>query len=242
MESSINQKSQELCFALLRVAAHIRRFELRRTIERLSYHLLENISYQNPEMALSTIDALRNFVVLGKNIYEIEINNARILDRELEQLANAFRQSTGLSALPDLESFFTKSILVRKAHEKKTTIAPRIAPRETPSEVIVSESEVEEAISQIKKSGNQESGNEDSLIRQNKIEELLRSSASNRLALKDFIAAFPEVSERTIRNDLRRLFERGRITRQGSGGPANYYTLSANGGQGGVINLPPASL
>ncbi len=238
MDSSINQRSQELCFALLRVAAHIRRFELRRTIERLSYHLLESISYQNPEMALSTIDALRNFVVLGKNVYEIENVNAKILDRELEQLSNAFRHSTGLSALPDLESFFTKNILVRHAAEKKV----KIEPKQAPQEVIVAESDVEEALTQMRQSGNEESGNEEAAIRQNKIESLLQSAPMNRLALKDFIAAFPEVSERTIRNDLRRLFDGGRIVRQGSGGPANYYTLGAKRVSQGVINLPAASL
>jgi hypothetical protein len=189
-------------------------------------------------MALSTIDALRNFVVLGKNIYEIENVNAKILDRELEQLSNAFRHSTGLSALPDLESFFTKSIIVRNAAEKKV----KIAPKQAPSEVVVPESDVEEALAQIRQSGNEESGNEESVIRQDKMENLLKSAPMNRLALKDFIAAFPEVSERTIRNDLRRLFDTGRIERQGSGGPANYYTLGGKSTSQGVINLPAASL
>lgn len=221
MNQAIFRKSQELSFALLRVAGHIRRFELRRTIERLSYHLLENISYQNPEMSLSTIDALRNFVVLGKNIYEVETVNAKILERELEHLSNMVKEQLGLSTLPDLETMFTKDIQVRREAQKKPQ------PKAEPVEVLIDEAEVEAAIKEygneeIPEMRKEERGNEE---RKAKIIEAISSSNDKKLNFGDIANLFPEVSDRTIRYDLHSLVSEGRVVRQGSGGPGNFYTL-----------------
>lgn len=215
MEIAIFRKAQELSFALLRVAAHVRRFELRQTLERLSYHLLENISYQNQEMTIRTIDALRNFVQLGKNIYEIETLNAKILDRELEHLGNQIRKISGLGGIHDLETLFTKEVTVKN------------------QESGIRNKEEE------KEYGNEETGNEETEVildtetgtRKQRIIDIISSSTDKRLSLKEIVAAFPEVSSRTIRNDLKRLFEEGKVMRQGPGGPASYYELST-----GVIN------
>ncbi len=209
MNALIRQKSQELSFALLRVAAHIRRYELRRNLERLTYHLLENVSYQNPEIALSSIEAIRNFVLLGKNIYEIEAVNAKILNRELEQLSNEIHRFEGTTALPDLESMFTKKIEIKPE----------------PKEVIIPEEEMPNPAIE---SGNQEMDNAEygnTEIRKGKIFAMLATAPEKRLSLKEIVAAFPEVSDRTIRYDLKRLFEQGKVIRQGSGGPSNYYMV-----------------
>lgn len=211
MNSSINRKGQELCFALLRISAHIRRFELRRTIERLSYHLLENISYQNPEMTLSTIEAIRNFVVLGKNIYEIEPVNAKILERELERLGSDVRSLEGILDIPDLETMFSKSVEIKRSKPKTETNDSKEMP--TNEEVKSGNPEVE-----LLEDGSSE-------IRKEKIIQMISSSPEKRLPLKDIVSAFPEVSDRTIRYDLKKLFLEGGVVRQGSGGPSNYYTL-----------------
>ncbi|MDP1689430.1 MAG: DeoR family transcriptional regulator [bacterium] len=44
-------------------------------------------------------------------------------------------------------------------------------------------------------------------------------------AMKDLIAAFPDVSERTLRYDLQKMNDRQIIERIGSGGPASYYVV-----------------
>jgi DeoR/GlpR family transcriptional regulator of sugar metabolism len=41
--------------------------------------------------------------------------------------------------------------------------------------------------------------------------------------LKELQNALPDVSERTLRYDLQRLIESGKIERLGSGGPATFY-------------------
>lgn len=236
MNSFITQKSQELSFALLRVAGHIRRFELRRTIERLSYHLLENISYENPEMSLTTIAALRNFVTLAKNVYEIETLNARILDRELEHLAAEVRKHAGVDSLPDLETLFTQRVEMRQNAAKKNTAKVSVLPDSAPSEVVIPESEVQK-----ENVIHNEIEDRNAAIRRDKLFLMISTAPEKRLALKEIVAAFPDVSERTLRYDLKRLTEQGRIIRQGSGGPSNYYIVSSPSIQG-VINSNATSL
>ena len=46
--------------------------------------------------------------------------------------------------------------------------------------------------------------------------------------IKDLIAAFPGVSERTLRYDLQKFCEEGIIERVGLGGPGTYYQLKAS--------------
>src|SRR3989344_4627382 len=123
--SFIAQKAQELCFALVRISSSMRRRELSRTIERLSYHLLENASYDNSEMTISTISALRNFVLLGKNIYEIDPANAKIIERELERLENEIRRRAGVNELPDLQTIFTQPVEIRQVKKGKSRNAAK---------------------------------------------------------------------------------------------------------------------
>jgi len=237
MNELIIRKSQELCFALLRVAAHIRRYEMRKTLERLTYHLLENVSYQNAEMSLGTISAIRNFVVLGKNIYEIEPVNAKILERELDLLAKELQLAGGVTRIEDLESLFTKQVAITKspvaAKSQKATKAAETAIE--PEEVFIDDFEINYGESEINNPAMRQSGNENAAIgnaeegnsamRKDKIFVMLSTAPEKRLALKELIAAFPGVSERTIRYDLKKLTEGGRIVRQGSGGPSSYYTV-----------------
>src|SRR3989344_5914990 len=53
------------------------------------------------------------------------------------------------------------------------------------------------------------------------------NNSTNPLAikLKDLITEFPDISERTLRYDLKRLCEQGIIEHVGNGGPASYYRL-----------------
>ncbi len=65
-------------------------------------------------------------------------------------------------------------------------------------------------------------------MRQARIIEIIRQSASGKIQLRDLVAEFPGISERTIRYDLKRLSEENKIERQGSGGPSNFYVLKQN--------------
>ncbi len=267
MTDLIVRKAQETSFALLKIAAYIRRFELRQRIEKLSYHLLENISYQNPEVATNTITALRNFVLLGKNIYEIEPKNALILDRELEALHNEISRFSGTSESLDVSTLFSVNLPVHtkpeegrvsqvkvKSSKPKTVLIPRETSSEwqfhIPEEILIKDSEVSEEPIPEAEEVNVAINNQAILpalalamegdntanrtarlhedygeARQEKMIALIASSENRQMQLKDFIAAFPEISDRTIRYDLKKLTDSGKIVRQGSGGPANYYEL-----------------
>lgn len=254
MNDSIIRKSQELCFALLRIAAHIRRYEMRKTLERLTYHLLENVSYQNAEMSLGTISAIRNFVILGKNIYEVEPVNAKILERELDVLSREIRLDGGLTRIDDLDSIFTKHIEINRPAESQKIVKQKrvVESKKTnnqqfiPEEVIIDDFEINYGESEMDNAAMRQFGNDNAAIgnmeesnsamRQDKIFIMLSTAPEKRLALKELIAAFPEVSERTIRYDLKKLTEEGRVIRQGSGGPSSYYTAQMSA-LPDVINL-----
>ena len=62
-----------------------------------------------------------------------------------------------------------------------------------------------------------------STIRQSAILEKIRQSGNKQSQLKDIIAAFPDISERTMRYDLQKLCFQGLIERIGNGGPGSYY-------------------
>ncbi len=65
----------------------------------------------------------------------------------------------------------------------------------------------------------------DSAIRQSAIVDKIRQSGNQETQLKDIIAGFNDVSERTIRYDLQKLCNQGILERIGSGGPSTYYKI-----------------
>lgn len=239
MNTAIAQKTQEIAFALIRISAYIRRFELRKNIERLSYHLVENIAFQNPEMAISTIAALRAFVLLGKNIYEIETINARVIDRELETLENEVRRVVGFGSAGSIESLFTKNIEMKRespVRPEKKVAPPKDRRDFVPDEVKISDAEIGNAEIEYG-NGNEEIGNDNAaMIRRNKIIAMLSTAPEYRLSFREIADAFPEMSERMIRYDLKSLSESGKVVRQGGGGPSNYYQVIKEA-SAPVINL-----
>jgi hypothetical protein len=70
-----------------------------------------------------------------------------------------------------------------------------------------------------------EKDKENSAMRQSAIVDIMRQVQNCRI--KDLIAAFPGISERTLRYDLQKLCETGAIERMGTGGPGTYYQLKA---------------
>ncbi len=219
MQKMIIQKGQEIAFAVIKIAAYIRRTELRQRIEKLSYDLLQNMAFSNPETILPVFNAIRQFIILGKNLYEIEPVNAKILERELESLETDIRQISGLAEKIDAASLFTVKVPIKKQVARS---APEVRSKNDFQEVIIDDSEIgnEPVTSELDNTAEYTAK-----MRQDKIMELLGSAISGKLQLRDFIAVFPELSERTIRNDLKILTDSGKIMRQGDGGPSNYYVI-----------------
>ena len=205
------EKAQEIAFALIRLAGYVRRPSLRKFIENSAYQLIDDLSRQNFESAVLSIQAIRGFALLGKNLYEIEPKNYFLLENELEQLNTAIRQEYGIAESIDMRQFISTKLPIKKAQEKKEVVDS--------GEILVNENEIgnEFVTTEADYSMNE---------RQDRIMSLIASQ--RKMQLRDFISAFPGVSERTLRYDLKRLFEQGRVVRQGSGGPGSFYVIKEN--------------
>ena len=203
----ISQKAQEISLALIKISVYIRRAELKGRFELLAFDLLERVAGKDFESALSILDVLRALISFGKTIYEIEPYNVRILLQELDGLSAAIQKELGLNEGFDIDSIFSKPV--------SSIIERSSIDHSTPGNREGDDYNREDQVS---------SGN--SAIRQSAIVERIRQSGN--AAMKDIIAAFPEVSERTLRYDLQKLCFSGAIQRVGNGGPSSYYIL---GGQ-----------
>jgi predicted HTH transcriptional regulator len=150
-------------------------------------------------------------MLLGKNLYEIEPKNYLLLEKEFSRLNTAIRQESGIAESIDLHQLISVKIPVKK--QEKQNVGQR------GNEIVVDEAEIgnEFVTTEADYSMNE---------RQDKIMGLI--AAQKKMQLRDFISAFPGVSERTLRYDLKRLFEQGRVVRQGSGGPGSYYVVKEN--------------
>lgn len=201
----VNQKSQEISYALVRVAAYIRRQDLRQRIEKLAFQLVEDIGLDNLESAIKTSNALESLITIGKSIYEIEPTNAKVIIGELASLNSSMRQTIGIDGPPQLESVFSRppAVIEENRQEFGNTANSRY------------------------ENGNGNGNGINAAIRQSAILERIRQSENRQIQLKDIIAAFPEVSERTMRYDLQKLCIQGLIERMGNGGPGSYYVIKA---------------
>ncbi|TSC89703.1 MAG: hypothetical protein G01um10143_193 [Parcubacteria group bacterium Gr01-1014_3] len=217
---SIDQKAKEISYALFRVAVYIRRTYLKERIEQLAFQLAEQVATEDLKAGIRTLTSLSVLVELGKQVYEIEKNNALVLLREFGALNAAIRQIAELDSantgVPVLESMFSKQ--------------PITLP--TTNAAIVNEGSARPLPGIMQDSAmNQANGNGiTATIRQSAILDKIRQSnarggQAGNLPLKDIIAAFPEVSERTMRYDLQKLCAQGLIERVGNGGPASYYVI-----------------
>lgn len=197
MSKFIKEKSQEISFAVLRVAAYVRRFDLRKKLEELSYHLIENIYYGNEELSLSTISTIEGFLTLSRNVYEIEPINYKILMDQLAILRRELLTAKTATAGVSIDDIF-------KAKNEEAVVP---------------------AIRQNREYGNNVATEPSASTsdRQKAIVSAIRQFAGMKMQLKDIVPLFPGVSSRTLRYDLKQLCERGELVREGNGGPSNFY-------------------
>lgn len=214
---SIDQKAKEISYALFRVAVYVRRAYLKDRIEQLAFQLSEQVATEDLKAGIKTLTSLSILVELGKQVYEIEKNNALVLLLEFGALNAAMRQIAELDSanagIPVLESMFSKQPI--SLTTANAAITNEDSARPLPG--IMRDSAINQA------NGNGSGNGITATIRQSAILDKIRQS--NNLPLKDIIAAFPEVSERTMRYDLQKLCAQGLIDRVGNGGPASYYVI-----------------
>jgi len=210
----LKDKAREISYALVRVSFYVKRNELRARLDSLAVELLEdsakasvNSLPENLNKALADISSLDSLVRLGHSIYEIEPVNATILVRELDVLNAAIRQYGNLDEpLPDLNDIFKiKNLELSNDYLKEN---------------------LESIDSEVNQDNNKPNGNSlNTAIRQSAIINRIKSGNGNGCRLKELLAEFPDVSDRTLRYDLKKLCEQGIIERVGNGGPASYYTV-----------------
>lgn len=248
----LKQKAREISYALNRVSFYIKRDDLRSRLERLSFEFLENVAVSSEDVSdkqtfikvfknIAAIDAL---VRIGHSLYEIEPVNANILVREIDSFNSAIRQlveansAIGNSANPfageelNLESIFS--------------MPPAIIRQPADNSAIVDKEKeiVEKAYSAASNEfGNASNGSaqvrqaDSSIaIRQELIVDKIRQIG--RANLRELLARFPGVSERTLRYDLQKLCDQGLVERMGNSGPGTSYSLKEKEAVSTVIKRP----
>ena len=217
---SFRQKAREIAYLLARVSYQIKRQSLRSRIEELAVLLAEyaaksSVLKDNSTIAslCAVVSALDVLVRYGHSLYEIEPVNATSLVHELHSFNSAIRQFAELpnADIAELPNYGNNEDEKRKGKEKFSKKMVK-----TTDESGNRQSDILEKV----KSGN--------------IADLELGKLS--FKLKDVIAAFPGISERTLRYDLQRLCEQAVFERIGEGGPGTYYRVRQE--TEGLVEIP----
>ncbi len=210
--SPISQKCHDISYAVFRCAAVMTNAELRKEIENAAVDFLanlpalSNIKDQMSDIFASPVDKLERLISLAESVEEMKTVNAMVLRRELGNLQTAIQAhqasiklaSTGNDL--DISGMFAASTLPNKLIESKKSIAP-----------------IEIKLRSVSASSERDSITD----RQRSILRHVREIPFCRL--RNILEAMPEVSERTIRNDIQNLIEKQLVKRIGGGGPNSYF-------------------
>lgn len=211
MSPFILQKTKEISLAFLKISALMSRKSLSSKIEKLAFNLVEHAAEKNARRSISDLEALSLLAALAVRIYELSPSNERVLQREINLLVETIKQEAKIEEYVDVQSLFSQEPREFTGSFAKTNNQPKSADSNENGKVI--------------KNGNA-NGNGNGIgatIRQSAIINKIRQSG--KAALKDIIAEFPNVSERTLRYDLHKLCSQNIIEKVGNGGPSTYYVL-----------------
>lgn len=194
----------ELTYALYRVAEPMRHQELKSRIETWSVTFLESSLLSDMKSIARDIHMLEHMIILGEAVGEIPYYSSEILRVQFEKIKSAMRQynEERIAAL-SIKDLFADSV---ETNNGDFSSVPHRQKADFPLN-----------IGHIDKRNDLET----SIGRRNIIVEKIRQLGN--AAMKDIVAAFPSVSERTLRYDLRKLCERAVLERVGNGGPASFY-------------------
>jgi hypothetical protein len=243
---SIRKKAQEVSFVLLKIAGYIRHKELAARLESVSYQLIESLYSDDFKTAMSKVEAAIGLSSLASNIGEMNPNNTTIVLRELENLKSGiaqYQEAREVREMPSVEGLFSKLTIAAPVKQ----VRPQPALSQKPA---IAVSNVQVKAAPIAQPIGENSGA--AIIRQDTILATIKLASGARLQLKDIIAAFPDISERTLRYDLVKLCQIGKLRREGTGGPSNFYVATSHNlapatevhplSNEGVMNTQPTSL
>lgn len=213
------REAENICLVLIKTIASVRRSEMRQRIERLVFDLLDTSAMGNIEEKLIILARLERFLRFGIMIYEIEPMNGRHVIEDIEKLrqrislADQFGNEFGNQGNPLPLS--QKSVKTEQdAPSKKSSPLKDTGQKEE------KKSEGKNADHR-----NEEEEADNSAMRQSAIMDIIRQSGNKRISSKELIAAFPDISQRTLRYDLQKLCRQGIIVRIGEGGPNTAYEM-----------------
>lgn len=229
------QRSFEVVWAVFRVGEFVGRKELRKLLEKRALEYPSSKTVDN-------LGALEEVVRLAMQIGEIKDINGRVLLRETNNLRNALSEITHNTdrgrklGEESIEKIFENSSIsdsgkILPDYESedgneyiKSADKPPVL---NDSEISTHESikKVSEPISKIE-SGNTlpDRGFMTSYERKQVILNLLKSR--NMCGMREIVAVLPNISERTLRYDVKGLVDRKLVERVGRGGPDSFLRLS----------------
>ena len=193
----------QISHALFRVCNYVKQKDVRARIEAHAVYLLESGASSDLEGMRRALGTIEKLVFLGEEIGEIHYHHPQILHGQFANLkvllaAEEERVRVEL-AIADIFSGDYEKHLPNKSNLSNTTNVAN---------------------------GNAATSNGNGtwhVERHELIADKIRQLGN--AAMRDVIAAFPDVSERTLRYDLQKLCDRQIIERIGNGGPASFYKI-----------------
>ena len=249
---SIDETARNLSIVLIKISVYARRSDFRSRLERLSFQLIESVATRDVPVITSILASVKALISVGQMIYEVETMNAAFILSEISRFEDLIKE---FSAFSDHSHFSTKSLFTpldtsgNAAIEQKTAsrraevrvkksniyVTQEISAGDKEEKVVKPDNATKGILLEDLKSSLRQSLSETNVLnspkddnatmRQSAILDKIRQSNDNQAQLKDVIAAFPSVSERTLRYDLARLSTQGIIERIGPGGPGTYYKI-----------------
>lgn len=187
--------AHDIAFAVFRVAGLAKNLKLKISLEDAAVNLISDLNRP-------TVDKLALFIKLAVSVGEMKPANADILKRELCKLnEEIYRLMIGEREDINLEKFFSET-------SKTITFGNESG----------NESGNNAATGKVGKTGNQVMDRQASMV------EFMHNFPDD-CRMKNILAAFPKVSERTLRNDIQNLISEGTVERMGNSGPNTSFKL-----------------
>lgn len=197
-----NQQILEFVSFLFRVSSEVKHGNLKSKLEESGISLLVSHSAGDMGGFNKELGILEELTLLGESIGEIYGEHAHLLYRQYGNMKAAIQEK------------------LRNEMESVSVLGKEISARNQDAvEAELDRINLKKEAAIIKEA----SFNAGAVERQDQVVDKIRQLGN--AAMKDVIAAFPEVSERTLRYDLQKLCEQSKIERIGPGGPGSYYRL-----------------
>ncbi|HEY4524025.1 MAG TPA: DeoR family transcriptional regulator [Candidatus Paceibacterota bacterium] len=214
----------ELAHALFRVAESVRHQELKSRIETWGVTFLESSLLSDVKSIGRDIHILEHMIILGEAIGEIPYYSSEILRAQFEKVKSAIRQHNEerVAKLSISRLFSDNDNNIGIVNNNKLGVNSIESDSGGPPSMLYHE-EVNPIFITEHKSKRNNLNASNSTERRDLIVKKIRQLGN--AAMKDLIAEFESVSERTLRYDLQKLCDQSVLERMGNGGPASFYRL-----------------